>query len=419
MFIGSANRLTNSPAAQSPALCLDLRLPTLDSRLAFTRSSAATDVINGVLTAFAADQPRISVANGLLMEENRTNSLRNANALGAVPGIVGSGGALPTNWAVATANGLTTEDVESATRNGFSYVRVRISGTPSGSVYALRFDSTTQIAALSGESWSGSVWLAQAAGSQSNISAVQMAVEERDSSGTSLTASTSGYTVGSAFVRLMHTRLLTQAGTARVTNTLRLATIAAAVVDITLDIAAPQLEKGAFASSYIPTSGAAATRGYENCTMPVGEWFNSVEGTLLAEATAGAGIDTAASYSYRLLRLEYSTTDRHELIRGNADNTFRGATAKNNISQSSIVGGSWPALTRQRAAYAYRHNDMAISVAGGAVASDTTSPEGMPTGLNLLRIGSASNSASFNGYVRFVGYWRQRLSNDQLRSMTS
>jgi len=63
---------------------LDLRTNTLPSGLTFSRASAATDVINGVLTNFASGAPRISVANGYFGEnEQRTNTLRNSMAVGA------------------------------------------------------------------------------------------------------------------------------------------------------------------------------------------------------------------------------------------------------------------------------------------------------------------------------------------------
>lgn len=53
---------------------VDFRADTLPAGLTFSRASAATDVINGVLTSFASGAPRISAANGYFGEnEQRTN----------------------------------------------------------------------------------------------------------------------------------------------------------------------------------------------------------------------------------------------------------------------------------------------------------------------------------------------------------
>src|ERR1044072_2556096 len=77
------------------------------SDLTFTRALAAyAEDAGGVYTQFGSGAPRIT-NKGFLIEEARTNSIRNNSAQGATIGVVGSGGALPTNWNTQNVAGLT------------------------------------------------------------------------------------------------------------------------------------------------------------------------------------------------------------------------------------------------------------------------------------------------------------------------
>jgi len=84
--------------------------------ITFTRASTATYFDSaGVLQSAAIDAPRFDynpstlVAQGLLIEEARTNSIRNNTMVGAAAGTPGTN---PTNWIVGTpVDGLTKEIV--------------------------------------------------------------------------------------------------------------------------------------------------------------------------------------------------------------------------------------------------------------------------------------------------------------------
>ena len=111
----------SGPKSPPPAI-YNFMASGLPSGVTYSRTGAATDVINGVLSDFSAGTARVSTYNGLLIEEGRTNSLRNGEAQGAVVGIIGSGGELPTNWNVVNTVGLTLEVISSGTINGFNYI---------------------------------------------------------------------------------------------------------------------------------------------------------------------------------------------------------------------------------------------------------------------------------------------------------
>ena len=103
---------------------------TFSQIITFTRASTATYFDSaGVLQSAAVDQPRLDynpstlAAQGYLIEESRTNSIRNNTMVGAV---VGTPGTIPTNWQVFTnVTGLTRQIVGTGTENGITYIEVK------------------------------------------------------------------------------------------------------------------------------------------------------------------------------------------------------------------------------------------------------------------------------------------------------
>jgi len=413
MSISLGARLGRSQS-DSPSLSVDLLQGVLDTRLTFSRASNGTDFVGGALQTFATDVPRISPMNGLLIEEARTNSLRNSSNSGAVVS-----GALPTNWAVENAAGLATQVLAVGTQNGFAYTRLRIYGTATAALWQLRCESLTQIAAATGNSWSGSLFARLQAGSLANISTCNVRVGEVNSAGTALSFNEVAFTPTALWQRAICSRTFSESTASFAHMGLTLAVAVGMAVDITLEVAAPQLELGAFATSYIPTTSAAATRAADLCTMPTGAWYNSSEGTLWAEANSGYGFDALAATNPRVVRLEAGTAAFHELRRQASDGTVRAGTTTAYTNQSSLAGPAWPALAVCRMAYAYAMNDMAFSANGSTAQTDASSPDGLPVA-SVLRLGAVSpTSGFFNGWLRHVRYWSRRLPNDQLKASTS
>ncbi len=107
---------------------------TLDPRITFTRASTGTYFdAAGVMQTATTNTPRwdydpvTHVLRGLLIEEARTNSIRNSTMQGVVPGTPGT---LPTNWALNTgASGLSSQIVGSGTESGIPYFDFRFFGT--------------------------------------------------------------------------------------------------------------------------------------------------------------------------------------------------------------------------------------------------------------------------------------------------
>ncbi len=149
--------------------------------LTWTRASTAVRTnSSGLLESMGSGVPRLSYMYGscpaLLLEPQRTNSIRNSTMVGAV---TGSPGTLPTNYG-EVLQGLSREIVGIGTENGLSYIDFKISGTATGTIASLRYEGGTNIAASNGQNWSQSVYLKVISGT---VNAVRSAIIERTSVG--------------------------------------------------------------------------------------------------------------------------------------------------------------------------------------------------------------------------------------------
>ena len=121
-------------------------------------SSGYAEALDGTWVNFGNNIAR-RTDRGLLVEESRTNSIRNNSMQGAV---AGSPGTLPTNWGVPSLAGLTETVVAVGAVNGIDYIDLRYQGTTTGTILFRYFESTLQIAASVGQTFTYSSFLAMA-----------------------------------------------------------------------------------------------------------------------------------------------------------------------------------------------------------------------------------------------------------------
>jgi hypothetical protein len=393
----------------------------------FTRASNATYFdANGVLQTASSDTPRFDHSGGsslgLLIEEARTNSIRNSQAGGAV---VGTPGTAPNNWGLAYASdNITSAIVGTGTENGLTYVDVKYSGTPnsSGSLYP-GVEASNQVAAASGQVWTFSGYIKLAAGSLSGVTA-RVLLSERASGGGSLDGTVATITPTSASLasqRVSVTRTFNNAGTnfaagffeVQYTNGVQ---IGGSADGITLRVAAPQLEQGAFATSYIPTTTAAATRAADSAVVtPISSFYNQSEGTLFAEAGArGIGLVANPILSLHNTIDNAITTERWADLRSLATGVNAGGVRQE--SMDSDVD-TWPFGQTVKFSFAYKVNDLARSLNGGSVAVDTTAS--LPSAATEMTIGQNLLGGRTNGHIRKIAYWPKRLTNTLLEQLTT
>ncbi|MFM6205151.1 MAG: hypothetical protein ACKPEZ_07040, partial [Planktothrix sp.] len=388
----------------------------------FTRASSGTYFdSNGVMQLASANTPRFDhnpntkESLGLLIEEQRTNSIRNNTMQGAVAGTPGT---LPTNWTGGSiVNGLAREIVSFGEQSGIAYVDVRYSGTTTvaGSV-VVQPEGGTSVAAVTGQTWVASSFLAIVGGSLNGISAVAQQVTGRSASGGFLENRDTNTTLTGNIVRYSALRTMTNALTARVTNDIVIIHPNSAAIDITLRIGMPQLEQGAFATSVIPTSGAAATRSADVATMTgtnFSSWYRQDEGTVYEEFAR-------TSYeNFGVYGRAFSIND------GTAQNCidylgFGGTKAMYpvmNVGYANQINFSATTPSGPlKIAIGIARNNYLLATDGSQAISDTSCA--IPV-VNKIDIGHYAGSDQLNGTIKRLAYYPRRLANSELQLLTT
>ncbi|QEH80818.1 hypothetical protein EIK56_22900 [Sphingomonas sp. C8-2] len=175
-----------------------------------------------------------------------------------------------------------------------------------------------------------------------------------------------------------------------------------------------QFEAGSFPTSYIPTGASAATRAAEQLIASGASftgWFNPDEGTIIVDfETLG--------YSTQNMLLTASDGTNNNLIE------MRLPDAANTRVQYTSAGTLVASLQHptpvlgvvRRLGTAYKLDDFASVLDGGAPLTDNAGA--VPTGLDRLGIGNRNGSFIFNGHIRRIRYFNQRLSNALLQTFT-
>jgi hypothetical protein len=359
---------------------------------------------------------------GFLIEEQRTNSIRNNTMVGAVSGTPGT---LPTNWFTFTALTGLTLTLSVGTENGINYLGVRLSGTPSGAgTYFVGFDQSNGCAASTGQTFTNSIYLNMPSGSMTGITDLKLGIDEYNSGptlvktnlGSALTAPTAS---GLATQRQSYSVALGGVATASALPYLRY-NLSGAAIDITLRIGLPQLELGAFATSVIKTTTTAATRLADSATITgtnFSSWYNQTEGTFVAEKALGLVANGGNQFTVRA-----------------SDNTFNNSngilsSSTGYMTISTASGGVFDGLATvaqlqvskvfNKTAGAYKANDLAISYNGNAVVTDGSAT--IPTSLTRLDIGKDHIGAndSEQMWLKSFSYYRTRLPNATLVSLST
>lgn len=361
-------------------------------------------------------------SRGLLIEEQRTNSIRNNTMQGAVAGTPGT---LPTNWIATTpANGITRQIVGTGTEDGISYIDFRFSGTNtlgSGFYMDMTFESGA-IAAAQGQTWTESIYAKLIAGSVSGASFIntpRLRLYELPSFTVSELSLEAVSSAGLGSQRFAISRTVTGVATTGVSPRIAWLIATGATIDFTLRIGLPQLEQGAFATSVIPTTTAAATRAADIATMTgtnFSSWFNAAAGTLFAEWNA-----FGSNYNRSVVDIEQTAaaTDRID-IAINSSNVINPKTVVGGSAVASLNGGNYTANTTARLAFAYASANYASSLNGAAAVTATTAGA-LPSSLAKMFIGSLSgiSGQQINGHIRRITYFPRRLSNTELQWITS
>jgi len=180
-----------------------------------------------------------------------------------------------------------------------------------------------------------------------------------------------------------------------------------------------QVEAGSFPTSYIKTTGSTATRSADVASIPVADFgYNQSAGTVLVEASV---LNDQNANDRRILEISDGTTS-------NFFSVYQDVSAGENISIANQSGGSLTAnfdtgftITEGstfKAVATLKDNDVAASVNGGSITSDTSTA--ISSALSEVNVGYlGGGTQQLNGHIKSIKYYPRRLSNAQLVELTS
>lgn len=184
-----------------------------------------------------------------------------------------------------------------------------------------------------------------------------------------------------------------------------------------------QVEKAAFATSYIPTTTTALTRNADVAVMTgtnFSDWFNASEGTFVASNTFLSS--TAVSPGGSSARVIHAVGTNNDLYvyRQTSTNLIKVGGTFNSANQAdfatfgatTVVGG-----TGYTTSFGYKLNNFGGSTNGLSANTDTSAT--VPINITSLNIGQASAGVgTLNGHVNSVLFYSQRLTNKELQAFS-
>jgi hypothetical protein len=332
-----------------------------------------------------------------------------------VGAVVGSPGTTPTNWIFAIG-GLTGSVSAIGIENGLQYIDIKLSGTATSTSAQIRFEGLTNIAALNAQVWTNSVYLKTISSAPNSI---QIGLIERTSAGGYITeAASSALSVTSTLRRFDFTRTLSGgATTAFVQPQLAFSLTNGAAYDFTIRIAAPQMELGAYATTFIPTTTAAVTRLADTCSVTgVADLIGQTEGTMFVDCVPPNGVAgrifaiTDASLNNRIA-INYNTNNRIDII----------VRTNNTVTNGNISASASTQLNPgviNKIAFAYKSDEFALYI-NGSLAGTATGVFSVTAALQ--QIGASEITFLGNQFIQWnqAALYTTRLSNEQLQALTT
>lgn len=399
----------------SPTLVLNFLSGTLDPRITLTRASTATYFdATGTLQTAAINAPRFDYnpatlqPRGLLIEEGRTNTIRNSTMVGVTNGALPSPGVLPTNWFQGATTNQVLTILGTGVENGIAYIDFSIVASGVGQS-RIQFESPAP-------TWPGSTPYALSAyvkllsGSTAGFTSFNLEAFSLPSA-VPTAVSLSGITNAGLATQRFVTTGVTGASDTSVRP--EFFCISTGPASMTLRVGAPQLELAASATSYIPTTTVAVARAADIASMAFTPVYPS---TLVGEAMVPALQPTVAE---GIAVLTDGTVSNRIAIRANsaATSTMGGLFVVAGISNPVVatVNTITPGAVFKVGVLATA-TGITLSGNGGAAVTGAGSP---PAGLNLLTFGQTSTPGNaLNGWLRRVTYWPRALGPQELQAAT-
>ena len=429
---GSITQTTEYPSIR-PTLDLNFAATkTLDRRITFTRDGQGTYVGEDGLVKYASNNvprfnhnPTTGESLGLLIEEARTNQILYS--------------LLTTdNW---TANGstLSNNTTETTAPDGTNTAGkwVPNSGTTGWcSIY-----NKSTISVTSGTAYTFSVW---AKATHSDYTVFRMTGDVRDGGGTNFnvlfTLSGDGSVdidghaedgdADSASIEKYpngwYRCIVTQ--TADATTTEEPGFSAGANGDGTKGFYTwgYQVEAGAFATSYIPTSGSTVTRAVDTAIIRgtnFTDWYNSSASTLFVEGKLSG---TTSTGQYPFVAFEVESNNNRNSSFAITRRSGSGVRAVNYDSSGTqdldITSSAWDGGSFKKFAYALDDSGSSSVLVddGTVIGTDSSYATTSLSSVDILRFAdhNSGGMTNFNVTIKSFKYYNKRLPNAQLQGLT-
>jgi hypothetical protein len=180
-----------------------------------------------------------------------------------------------------------------------------------------------------------------------------------------------------------------------------------------------QAEAGAFPTSYIPTTGATATRARDLAEIPTSAFgYNNDQGSVAVEFKSNK---PSSDFYGAFVLSDGSPTNRivHYTFNGGQ---HRGAVVSSGVLEVDVVAGSRGAPSELvKFAVGFSDNNFAASLNGATAVTDTSVT--IPSGLSKLALGyyypTNPQSNMLNGHIKSIQYYPRRLTDTQLQELTT
>jgi hypothetical protein len=368
----------------------------------------------GMLFAAASGVPRFVGPDAqLLIEREAQNLLANPRFEGGTPGVIGSGGVLPSDSLFTANAALTREILGFGTEDGIPYVDLRLAGTQtntSAAVFSL--GSGSSWACTTGQVFALSVCTRLVGGSLSGISTFRIRVQERNGGSNLSVYNKLNFTPTTDALRTQRRTVSHTIADATANNALlqiAVAPQANTAIDVTYRIGLPQVEPGSVVTSPIlPPTG---TQGVSS--RAAGSLLHAPGGGLPAAGTLllDGLLPVAPGVERRLIAIETAGGASGIAITSNGAATTLSASPF--PSGSPVTGGTIAPGARFRAALAWDADGIAVSVNGGAAAT------GAPPPPALVQVAQGGATAAEALEIRRLELHPQRLPNAALALLTT
>jgi hypothetical protein len=177
-----------------------------------------------------------------------------------------------------------------------------------------------------------------------------------------------------------------------------------------------QIELGAYATSYIPTTSAAVTRLAEAASKTgISSLIGQTEGTIFGEMyTNPIGTESLLTWTRNSFAGTYGN---FIFIGANFSAQPRIQVVNSTVVQAEIVGGTSLSVGWHKFAFAYKANDFAFYVDGVQIGIESSGS--VPTGMDELYIDQYIDGGIRNASKNQMLLFKTRLTNAQLAELTT